>query len=177
MRVKRDLSVRRHAFQLYIKTGNVSEVARQLNLKRHTVYAWSLEDRWDERLAEIQQKLQVHLDSVRRFEDNAVLRLYFQELQFLDYLQEQVSEKFITGEIQPTTWKELMDTQKFILERRERLLGLMSDPTAKKNIDFAIKETERISAEDAARHLQSSVTPARELPGVTNTEATSTRKS
>ena len=54
--MKRDLSLRRTAYQLYVKTGNVSEVARQMNLKRHTIYAWSQEENWDARLADIQQK-------------------------------------------------------------------------------------------------------------------------
>jgi len=160
MNVKKDLSLRREAFRLYCTTGNVAEVARQLNLKRHQIYRWALADNWADKRAELRRRLQVHSEIMQKAEESVIVKLCLSEMDFLDYLQGLISESIIEGGIRPKTWKDLIMTQKFILERREKIVGIFTNPPDKSvSLGTPLPKVERIEEGNPSSSTPEAIPP------------------
>jgi len=124
---KGDLARRSEAFKLFCRYGNKAEVARRLDVSPATVYGWARSDRWVERSAKIRDRLKIHLEFLREAADDEIAKLLVADIEFLEYLQSVVSESLISQEIRPRSWKDLIDTQKFVLDQKSRILDLMRD--------------------------------------------------
>jgi len=118
----KNAELKERSFQLFCRIDNLAEVSRQLSISRNLVYAWSRQDNWKDRRLQIKNRLKVHTEQLQRTGDNKVLRAFLVELQFLDHLQGIVSDELVSGRIRPKSWRDLLMTQKFINDRKEKIL-------------------------------------------------------
>jgi len=126
MRLGPDNSLRKKAFKLFCQTGNKAEVARKLGVGAHLIYHWAKRDKWEECRKALAKQLEFHWDILQQAENDETLKLYLGELRFLDYLQRVVSEKILSGAVEPKTWRDILATQEFILREKRFILNEFS---------------------------------------------------
>jgi len=120
---KIDTKKREEAFKVYLKLGSCNATARELGLPSPQIVRWSQEESWETRRKDHRKQLAFHFNSLKLAQENELTRLQLTELQFLEYLQTVVSEKIISGTIQPKSWRDVLDTQRFILNEMRLVLG------------------------------------------------------
>jgi len=120
---------RKEAFKLFCRYDNKAMVARKLKVSAAIVYQWSRQDEWEVKREEIRNKLKIHFDFLRSAADNETVRLIVGDIAFLNHLQEIVSEKILTQAIEPKTWRDVIETQRFISEQKEKILGQIRKDT------------------------------------------------
>lgn len=135
---KIDTTKREAAFKVYLKLGSCNATARELKLPPPQIIRWSHEESWETRRKDHRKQLAFHFNSLKLAQENELTRLQLTELQFLEYLQTVVSEKIISGSIQPKSWKDVLDTQRFILNEMRLVLG---QPTSISKVSTSTKIT------------------------------------
>lgn len=118
---------RKEAFKLFCQTGNKAAVARKLGVSSAIVYSWARADGWEDNRKRIREQLKIQLQFLRTASDNKVVQLLSADIAFLEYLQEKVAEKIVTQAIEPKTWRDVIMTQKFIFECKEKIIGSLRD--------------------------------------------------
>lgn len=118
---------RKEAFKLFCQVGNKAAVARKLGVSSAIVYSWARADGWEDHREKIRDQLKIQLQFLRTASDNKVVQLLSADIAFLEYLQETVAEKIITQAIEPKTWRDVIMTQKFIFECKEKIIGSLRD--------------------------------------------------
>jgi len=121
---KRQLERREQAVQLYRKIGSISGVSREPGMPRTpTLFRWAKEDRWEERNKEIQNQVSKYVEAIEIAKRDTHVKEDLQEMEFLKMLEKIVAEKIISGEVLPRTWREVIETLKFINEEKRLLTG------------------------------------------------------
>lgn len=124
MTKKNDEKRREEAFRTYLRLGSLNATAKELGMSTPQLVRWAKEGNWEERSRLLKKQLTFHFNALKLAQESELTRLQLVELQFLEYLQTIISEKIISGAIQPKTWKDILDTQKFVLSEMRLLLGM-----------------------------------------------------
>lgn len=154
---KKDIDKRKVAFKLYRKNTKLSTIAEELGVSAPLISQWKKEDSWDEKVEKTQSIMRTRLKVTEQIEDSNMLmedELYLNSLRELESL---VLEKVYTGEIEPVSWSDVINTVKLANEQRRLILG---KPTSKvettisveisglnnDELDKRLKETQRAVA-------------------------------
>jgi len=125
---------REQAFQLYKKLRNVKEIAELPGMPSYSVLLkWKEEDKWDERIEQSRKKLEDWTEIISKLENDSLLKDDVMQLILLNKLLERTIYAIIEKDLEPTTWREAIDTLKIIFEQKRLLLGR---PTSKSEIDI-----------------------------------------
>ncbi len=127
-----DLQTREDAYRLWAKIGNASKVAKEMKINIQTIHVWKKQDRWEERKARMQDKLAGQLQVMERAKENLVLDDAIQGIKLLSYLEEEVAKALITERVVIQSWKDVIDTMKFIQGEKRMILG---EPTSRTEIE------------------------------------------
>jgi transposase len=114
---------RKQAFKLYRKYGNLSKVAEELGVSPSLITIWKKEDEWEDKTFQLQNLLKTKLTLKETSENVAILEKDEVTLGMLRELENIVTEKIYTGEVEPTTWNEIISTLRFTTEQKRLLLG------------------------------------------------------
>ena len=114
---------RKLAFKLYRQHSNLSKVAEEVGVSPSLVTVWKKEDEWDDKLLQLQNLLKTKLTLKETSENTALMEKDEVTLGMLKELENIVVEKVYTGEIEPTTWNEIISTLRFTTEQKRLLLG------------------------------------------------------
>ncbi len=153
----KDIEKRKLAFKLYKKYNNLSKVADELGMSPSLVFSWKKEDEWDDKLLKIKTLLKTRLTLKETSENNLMVAEDEVTLNMLSELDNIVTEKIASGEIEPTTWNEIITTFRFTSDQRRLILGQPTVRTEKtisievqglddRELSERIKETTRAIA-------------------------------
>jgi len=139
-----DLARRKDAYRLYLRCRNKLQVSRELGIPAATLHVWAKEEHWDVKIARDQELLTQARSALSRAEQNADTADQVNELKLLDWLEGKVSEKLITEEITPNSWKDVLDTLKFVSHQRRLITG---EPTENNAIETSAMKEQDLDAE------------------------------
>lgn len=126
--------IREQAFQLYKRLGSLKRVAEVPGMPNYaTLLRWKEEDRWDERIEKIKENLEKWEAILAKIENDGLVKDDVAQLMFLNFLFEKTVKAILEKNLEPTTWREAMETIKMIFEQKRILLGRA---TSKSEIDI-----------------------------------------
>lgn len=129
-----ELIQREQAFRLYKKYRDLKKIAEYPGMPDISILKiWKEEDNWDERLADIEERLKIWDSFLKKMEEDSILRDDVFYLLLLNKLMETTIRAIIERNLEPTSWKEAIDTIKFIYEQKRLLLGR---PQIKAEVDL-----------------------------------------
>jgi hypothetical protein len=112
------------AFQLYRQKRNCLAVSREPGMPpSSTIYEWKKSERWDERINNCQEQLQTFLKAVDSARNPEMLADDLARWEFLNKLEGLVSRLVTEGSVKPKTWRDLLETLKFIYSERRYSIG------------------------------------------------------
>ena len=133
-KINYELIKREQAFQLYKKLKNLKAVSEIPGMPSYaTLLKWKEEDNWDERIEKTKEKLEKWEMILSKLESDSLLKDDVAHLLLLNNLLERTVKAIIDKDLEPTSWKEAIDTLKMIFEQKRLLLGRA---TSKSEIDF-----------------------------------------
>lgn len=134
----KDQDKRGLAFKLYRKNTKLVDIAEQLNVTQSLISQWKKEENWDERLAEVQGMLKARLTRKETSENHIIVSEDMDELQVLRELENLIFDKVYSGEIEPTSWSDVISTLKYANDQRRLIKGL---PTVKTETTLTVDVT------------------------------------
>jgi len=133
-KINYELIKREQAFQLYKKLKNIKAVSEVPGMPSYaTLLRWKEEDNWDERIEKTKEKLEKWETILAKLESDSLLKDDVAHLLLLNNLLERTVKAIIEKDLEPTSWKEAIDTLKMIFEQKRLLLGRA---TSKSEIDL-----------------------------------------
>ena len=133
-RINYEIIKREQAFQLYKKLKNLKAVSEVPGMPSYSVLLkWKEEDNWDERIEKIQEKLEKWELILSKLENDSLLKDDVFHLMLLDRLLGITIKSIIEKGLEPSSWKEAMETLKMIFEQKRLLLGRA---TSKSEVDI-----------------------------------------
>lgn len=115
---------REEAFRLYKKLRSVKAVSEIDGMPSYqTLLKWKEEDEWDKRIEETQKKLEKWDSILAKLEQDSLLKDDLGQLMLLNVLLEKTLKTIIEKDLEPTSWKEALDTLKFIFDQKRLLFG------------------------------------------------------
>ncbi len=122
----KDLFNRNKAFHLYAKSRNVSQVAEELGIPGPTLFVWKREDRWDERIQEIEVSLQ---DKITNSEDasgkdeaiTSLTKALAEQINSLN-LMDQTADAAVANEFKDISLQQVIKIKEFTSKQRITLL-------------------------------------------------------
>jgi len=133
-RINYEIIKREQAFQLYKKLKNLKAVSEVPGMPSYSVLLkWKEEDNWDERIEKTQEKLEKWELILSRLENDSLLKDDVFHLMLLNNLLERTLRAIIEKDLEPSSWKEAMETLKMIFEQKRLLLGRA---TSKSEVDI-----------------------------------------
>jgi hypothetical protein len=167
-----DLERRRNAYRLYLRCRNLLQVSRELDIPSATLHAWKKQENWDAKISRDQELLTQARASIARAQQNAETAEQINELKLLDFLEGKVGELLVTEAISPTSWKDVLDTLKFVGHQRRLITGeptennvLETSSMKEKDLDDEILKLRRALAEAGSKvPVPAEITPAEIVP-------------
>lgn len=133
----KDLFNRNKAYHLFAKSRNVTQVAEELGIPGPTVFVWKREDRWDERIKEVEMSLHDKItNSDNGSEENeAVISLtksLAEQINSLN-LMDQTADAAVADKFKEVSLQQVIKIKEFTSKQRITLLReLKSDDKEKK---------------------------------------------
>lgn len=151
-----DFSRREKAFQLYAQYKNMSRVAKELKIPTQTIFRWKNELKWDDKLAQLRDKLRGQHDILEKAKDNFIVEKDLNDIKLIEILEEEVAKAITEKRITITDWKDAIKTLEFTRKERRLLMGEPTDRpageievsfTREEDLDKHIKELQKIIGE------------------------------
>jgi len=136
----KDIFNRNKAFHLYAKSRNVTRVSEELDIPGPTLFVWKREDRWDERIKEIEVSLQDKItNSNEASEDNEAIasltKSLAEQINSLN-LMDQTADAAVAGNFKDVSLQQVIKIKEFTSKQRITLLReLKSGEKEKKDAD------------------------------------------
>ena len=150
-----DVDRRRQAFRLYVRYQNLMQVSKETNIPYATLMRWKDEEDWEQKIKDRQGRLQGSLDILKKAQDNLILQDQVNELKLLEHLETTIHEILLSEEVRPSSWKDVVDTLKFVFQEKRLILGEPTERTVNTIEVDAMKEEELDSNIDNLRRLVS----------------------
>ena len=133
---------RERALMLYWRSGkNLSSVSREEGMPNiSTLSLWKKEDEWDNKVIELQEKFKEILSTEKSLIDRLEFSEDLENYQFVMALKRLAADGITTSGLVPTSYKEILDTLKFVFEQERLMTGR---PTDRKQI--TIERIEKMS--------------------------------
>ena len=150
-RINYEIIKREQAFQLYKKLKNLKAVSEVPGMPSYSVLLkWKEEDNWDERIERTKEKLEKWEFILSRLENDSLLKDDVFHLMLLNNLLERTLRAIIEKDLEPSSWKEAMETLKMIFEQKRLLLGRA---TSKSEIDIDFTSMEEHEIRETMRKI------------------------
>ena len=135
--------LREEAFSHYKKLGSVKAISEIPSMPDYkTLLRWKDEDKWDERISKTQENLQKWEGVLAKIESDSIVKDDVAHLMLLNFIFEKAIRSAIEKDLEPSTWKEFLDTMKMVFEQKRLLMG-RAGSKAEFSIDFtSMDETE-----------------------------------
>ena len=135
--------LREEAFSHYKKLKSVKAISEIPSMPDYkTLLRWRKEDKWDERLEQTQKNLQKWEGVLAKIESDSIVKDDVAHLMLLNFIFEKAIRSVIEKDLEPSTWKEFLDTMKMVFEQKRLLMG-RAGSKAEFSIDFtSMDETE-----------------------------------
>ena len=123
----KDLFNRNKAFHLYAKSRNVTNVAEELGIPGPTLFTWKREDRWDERIQEVEVSLR---DKITNSEDDsneeneavaALTKSLAEQINSLN-LMDQTADAAVADNFKEVSLQQVIKIKEFTSKQRITLL-------------------------------------------------------
>jgi hypothetical protein len=134
----KDTDKRGLAFKLYRKDTKLVDIAEQLNVTQSLISQWKKEEEWDAKLQQVQGMLRARLTRRETSENHIMVEEDMDQLQVLRELENLVFDKVYNGEIEPTSWSDVLSTLKYAADQRRLIKGL---PTVKTETTLTVDVT------------------------------------
>lgn len=119
-----ELVLRENAFRIYRRVRDLKKVAEYPGMPDVEVLkVWKEEDKWDERIREIEDKLETWGEVLKKLEGDAILRDDVFYYMLLNKILETTIKSMIEKRLEPENWKEAMETIKFVFDQKRLLAG------------------------------------------------------
>jgi len=119
-----ELVLRENAFRIYRRVKDIKKVSEYPGMPDVDVLkVWKEEDRWDEKVREIEEKLETWGEVLKKLEGDALLRDDVFYYMLLNKILETTIKSMIEKRLEPENWKEVMDTIKFVFDQKRLLAG------------------------------------------------------
>ncbi len=133
-RINYEIVKREQAFQLYKKLKNLKTVSEVPGMPSYSLLLkWKEEDKWDERIERTKEKLEKWEMILAKLENDSLIKDDVAHLMLLNNLLERTLRAIIEKDLEPSSWKEAMETLKMIFEQKRLLLGRA---TTKSEVDI-----------------------------------------
>ena len=143
-RINYEIIKREQAFQLYKKLKNLKAVSEVPGMPSYSILLkWKEEDNWDERIERTKEKLEKWEFILSKLENDSLLKDDVFHLMLLNNLLERTLRAIIEKDLEPSSWKEAMETLKMIFEQKRLLLGRATSKS-EIDIDFTSMEEHEI---------------------------------
>ena len=150
-RINYEIIKREQAFQLYKKLKNLKAVSEVPGMPSYSVLLkWKEEDNWDERIERTKEKLEKWEFILSKLENDSLLKDDVFHLMLLNNLLERTLRAIIEKDLEPSSWKEAMETLKMIFEQKRLLLGRA---TSKSEIDIDFTSMEEHEIRETMRKI------------------------
>jgi len=150
-RINYEIIKREQAFQLYKKLKNLKAVSEVPGMPSYSVLLkWKEEDNWDERIEKTQEKLEKWELILSRLENDSLLKDDVFHLMLLNNLLERTLRAIIEKDLEPSSWKEAMETLKMIFEQKRLLLGRA---TSKSEVDIDFTGMDEYEIRETLRRI------------------------
>lgn len=137
----KDIFNRNKAFHLYAKSRNVTKVSEELGIPGPTLFVWKREDKWDERIQEIEVSLQNRITDSEddSSEDNEAItsltKSLAEQINSLN-LMDQTADAAVANEFKDISLQQVIKIKEFTSKQRITLLReLKGDEKEKKGAD------------------------------------------
>ena len=133
----KDIFNRNKAYHLYAKSRNVTRVSEELDIPGPTLFVWKKEDRWDERIKEVEVSLQDRItNSDETSEDNGAIatltKSLAEQINSLA-LMDQTADAAVASNFKDVSLQQVIKIKEFTSKQRITLLReLKSDEKEKK---------------------------------------------
>lgn len=133
----KDIFNRNRAYHLFAKSRNVTKVAEELGIPGPTVFVWKREDRWDERIKEVEMSLQDKItNSDEASEDNEAIasltKSLAEQINSLN-LMDQTADAAVADNFKEIPLQQVIKIKEFTSKQRITLLReLKGDEKEKK---------------------------------------------
>lgn len=143
-----DFARRDKAFRLYAQYKNMSKVSKELKIPTQTLLVWKKQEKWDEKLAQLREKLKGQMEILQKAEDNFVIERDLQKIKLIEILEEEVAKAIEEKKVVIEKWQDVIKTLEFTTKERRLLLG---EPTDRTNgaIDVSFMKEEDLDKEIA----------------------------
>lgn len=155
-----DINRRRQAFRLYCRYHNLLQVSKELGVPYPTLHVWYKEEGWDQQVKDRQVRLQGSVDVLKKAQDNLVLEDQISELKLLEHLEVTVHNILLNEEARPNSWKDVIDTLKFVFQEKRLILGEPTERTINTIETSAMSEKDLDNAIEDLKKLTRGVIPA-----------------
>jgi len=150
-RINYEIIKREQAFQLYKKLKNLKAVSEVPGMPSYSVLLkWKEEDNWDGRIEKTQEKLEKWELILSRLENDSLLKDDVFHLMLLNNLLERTLRAIIEKDLEPSSWKEAMETLKMIFEQKRLLLGRA---TSKSEVDIDFTGMDEYEIRETLRRI------------------------
>lgn len=121
----RDEERREQAFLFYKKHRcNLTKVSNEPDMPAAgTLIRWKREDNWDERLQKQRSDLSEFAGLLKAGQGLPALENDIHELKILEVLERYAGEQVELGNIKPESWKDILETLKYVSSERKLLMG------------------------------------------------------
>jgi len=152
-----DFSRREQAFRLYAQYRNLSKVSKELKIPTQTLHKWKKDLQWEDKLAQLRDKLRGQVDIIERAKDNLSVAKDIQQLDFIALLEEEVAKAISEKTIVLTSWKDAIATLEYTTKQKRLLLGEVTERevnsvevsfTKEEDLDKHIEELQRFITND-----------------------------
>jgi len=122
----KDVFNRNKAYHLYAKSRNVTRVSEELDIPGPTLFVWKREDRWDERIKEVEVSLQDKItNSDEASEDNEAItsltKSLAEQINSLN-LMDQTADAAVAGNFKDVSLQQVIKIKEFTSKQRITLL-------------------------------------------------------
>ena len=136
--------LREEAFSYYKKLGSVKAVSDIPSMPDYkTLLRWKEEDKWDERIKKSQENLQKWESVLAKIETDSIVKDDVAHLMLLNFIFEKAVRAAIEKDLEPSTWKEFLDTMKMVFEQKRLLMG-RAGSKAEFSIDFTSMDEKEV---------------------------------
>lgn len=157
-----DIDRRRQCFRLYVRYQNLMQVSKETNVPYATLQRWKDEEDWEQKIKDRQNRLQGSLDILKKAQDNLILADQVNELKLLEHLETMIHEILLNEEVRPSSWKDVVDTMKFVFQEKRLILGEPTERTVTTievndmkdaDLDSNIEDLRRLSGVDTKKPI------------------------
>ncbi len=142
-----DFPRRERAFRLWAQYRNMSKVSKELKIPTQTLLSWKKSEQWEDKLAQLKDKLRGQYDVLKKAEDSFILEKDLAKIKLIEVLEEQVSKAITENRVIIDKWSDIIKTLEFTTKERRLLMG---EPTER---EINTIEVQGMSEEDLDSHI------------------------